>query len=113
MQITNNTTTINLNEEKLLNLIIDQRIVRLEKIIAAHYNCNFNDVPKKAYNAHLYLCLVDLGLKANEIADIYDISYNKLQRILLSCHTKMKVNNEYRIYLYSFHLSYLKQKITT
>ena len=32
MQITNNNTTVELNEEKILNLIIDQRIVSLERI---------------------------------------------------------------------------------
>lgn len=111
MQLTNNRTTIVLNEEKLLNLIIDQRIVKLEKIMAAHYHCDFNNVPKEAYHTHLYLCFVDLDLKQSEIADVYEISENELKRIIKACHVKMEINNNYKMYLLKFHLQLMNIKI--
>ena len=111
MQITNNNTTVELNEEKILNLIIDQRIVALERIFENKYQVPFAEVPTIAFHAHLYLCAVELGLKAVEIADIYEINIPALTRIITSCHTKQQVNKQYQMYLYKLHLKCLKTKI--
>ena len=111
MQLTNNRTTVEIDENRLLNLIIDQRIVQLEKIIAAKHNCIFKDVPTKAFHSHLYLCLVELDLKASEIADVYDVKPTVLDEILKGCHTKMLINKQYELYLYGLHLAFLKTKI--
>ena len=111
MQFTNNTTTIEINEDRLLNLIVDQRIVKLENIFSKMYQVPFTQISTAAFNAHLYLCFVNLKLSTSEIADVYDLSENELQRVLKACHTKMQVNKEYQMYLYKIHLQCLKTKI--
>lgn len=111
MQTTNNTTTVQLDENKLLNLIIDQRIVKLERIFEKMYNLQFTKLSTNAFNSHLYLCLVELGLKAGEITDVYDVGEAEFTRIVKACHTKMQTNKAYQMYLYKIHLNYLKNKI--
>ncbi|MFD1292666.1 hypothetical protein ACFQ5N_02350 [Lutibacter holmesii] len=111
MQITNNTTTATLNQDKLLNLIIDQRIVKLEGIFEKKHQQQFLNLPENAFHAHLYMCLVELGLKASEITDVYDVSFSELTRILKACHTKMLVNKMFENYLYQIHLQCKRLKI--
>lgn len=111
MQLTNNTTTVNINEEKLLNLITDQRIVKLEQIFTDMYQVKFRDIPTNAFNAHLYLCVVHLGLKAAEITDVYNVSISSLKSTVTACNVKMSVNKEYQNYLTKIYKKCLKLNI--
>lgn len=111
MQITNNTTTVNLNEEKLLNLIIDQRIVKLERVFETLYNVKFKDISTNVFHTHLYLCVVQLGLTASEITDVYNIGLSELTRIVKACHTKMLINKVYQNNLKTIHTKCIKLKI--
>lgn len=106
MQITNNTTTIELNEAKLMALIIDPNISNLEKIFAKYYNCKFLEIPNYAFNAHLYLCRVVLDVTPFALAEIYDLTETTIKIITKGCDTKMKVNTAYQQYLYRFYSEY-------
>ena len=54
MQITNGNTTIDLDEAKILALIMDPEINKLENVFAKHYEVAFVNVPEKARNTFFY-----------------------------------------------------------
>lgn len=110
MQITNGNTTIDLDEAKILALIMDPEINILENIFAKHYGVAFVNVPEKARNTFFYFCRVLLNKTPADIADIYDISEKEVRRVTKICDTKMKVNRPYRDYMYGFYFEYKETK---
>lgn len=110
MQITNNATTVQLNEQKILDLIIRPDIRNLEAVFEEHYKCKFLNIPEDVQHTFFYLCRVDLNIKTPEIADIYDVSVSKLSRIIKKCFTKMSVNDAYALHLYKLHTMYNAKK---
>ena len=107
MQITNNNTTVNLNETALLNMICDFRITKLEIIFKEKYQVKvITDLPKETFFSFLYLCIVVLDFKARELADIYDLSVNAIREGTKKIFTKQHTNKQFYGLLYSIYIAY-------
>ena len=106
MQLTNNNTNVTINEQDLLNLIIDQRIVSLEKVFAAHYGVSFINVPEKARHTHFFLCRAVLGLQPFDLAEVYNTSENEIVRVTELLNTRWQVNREWCDYMAKFYFKY-------
>lgn len=110
MQITNNKTTVQLNEQKILDLIVRPDVVRLERVFSEYYQCRFLDIPTDARDTFFYLCRIALDIKTPEISDIYDVYDGDLKEIIQKCFTKMGTNKAYSELLYKLWKMYENKK---
>lgn len=109
MQITNNNTTVQLNEQKILNMICDTRIDKLERVFKQHYQVRvITDLPEFKFYMFLYLCIVVLSLKAYEIADIYSVSINEIREGTKKVFEKQNTDKKFYTKLYELYIDYLR-----
>ena len=106
MEILRYNKQLKLDEQKILNLIIDQRFVKLENVFATYYECRFKDLPNDVHNHFYYLLIVGLGVKGRAITEVYDISITQLQRVTKAVETKMKINEGFFNYLVMLYDNY-------
>ena len=107
MQITNNKTTIELNEEKLLNMICDLRIEKLESVFKEKYQVPvITELPEEVFFMFLYLCVVMFDLKANDLAAIYDVCEQRIVRETTKVFTRQQTNTKFYAVLYDIFIMY-------
>lgn len=111
MQITNNQTTIELNEERLLNLIIDRKIDKLEQVVKRYYEVKtIAQLTNEGKNVLMYLCIVALDKKAVEIAEIYDVSVKEIIEGTKQVFARGSEDKEFYTKVYGIYINY-KQSI--
>lgn len=111
MQITNNRTTVELNEEKILNMICDTRIEKLERIFKTKYSVKvITDLPEPKFFMFLYLCIVVLKLKASELADIYDLRINNIVSGTKKVFEQQHTDKDFYNILYGIYITYNQHK---
>lgn len=112
MQLTNNNTTVEVNEDQLMAMICHPRVNDLEIIISNRYKCGFSKVPEIAFNTTIYLCKFMLELTTTQITEIYELTNTKTDSIVRVCHTALMVDETYAAWVKSIHDEYkLKLKI--
>lgn len=110
MQITNNNTTVELDEQRLLDLIMDGKIDKLERVVKQYYEVTkISDLSAEAKNILMYLCIVALDKKAVEIAEVYDVTISEIVEGTKKVFAKTAENKKFRLLVYSLYISYKQQ----
>ena len=86
-------TTINGNQEtklsqfNLLRLVVDQRVGVLQNIVMdMHHVKEFNQLPKAAQDAIIYLCYMELDKTSQQLYDLYDLTPITLRAVMKRGH---------------------------
>lgn len=116
MQITNNKTTVQLNEQKILDLIIDRRIAVIEKVVKNYYEVSkVTELTKRQFNVLMYLC-VELWyktLKEREllalITDVFEVTDTEIMKSSLLIYSECKQNKQLNNEVYKLSISCRQQ----
>lgn len=110
MQVTNNKTTIELNEQKILNMICDPRIEKMERIFKTKYQVKvITALPETKFYMFLYLCIVVLNLKARELADIYDLTIYEIRQGTKKVFEQQHTDKAFYGILYGIYITFNQQ----
>ena len=110
MQVTNGNTTVRLDEEKILNMIIDQRLVVLEKVFKKHYQVTtIRKLTESQFYKFMYLCIVVLEFKAVELCDTYSVSVNEIISGTKKVFERSHTDKLYYAELYNLYITYRQE----
>ena len=116
MQITTNRTTVQLDEQKILDLIIDPRIANIEKVVKRHYQVTtISQLPNEGLNILIYLCIVIMPLKRRGIIDIltdcYDLTEHRIMECAKAVFIKKETDKSFNLKVYKLYVEYRQESI--
>jgi len=116
MQTTNNRTTVQLDEQKILDLIIDPRIAGIEKVVKRHYQVTtIVQLPNEGLNILIYLCIVIMPLDRRGImailTDCYDLTEHRIMECAKAVFIKKETDKSFNLKVYQLYIDY-RQDLT-
>jgi CDP-glycerol glycerophosphotransferase (TagB/SpsB family) len=110
MQITNNITTIELDEQKILDIIIDPRIDKIERTVKNFYCVRtVNDLTPVGFNIFIYLCIIVLNNKRTVmelLQNVYDLSEHKIMQAATEVFERKKDDKQFNCLVYKLWINY-------
>ena len=107
MQITNNKTTIDLDENILLNLILDEDQDKLERVVKDYYQVNaISKLPAEGVNVLIYLTVVVQNKKAAEIAEIYNLTKHEIIAGAKEIFSRTHTNKQFYGVVYEMYINF-------
>ncbi|MFD0763006.1 hypothetical protein ACFQZW_13020 [Lutibacter aestuarii] len=114
MQVTNNASTIELNEQKLLNLIIDPKIAAIEKVVKKHYNvATITKLTPKAFNVLIYLAIVSISGSKRDIigllTDVYELTEDEIMTYAKEVFMRSQIDKKFNLKVYKLYIEYKQE----